>query len=47
MSKTYTIAATAGDGIGREVMPEGLRVLDAASHRFGLPGRHGQHHRHG
>ncbi len=31
------IATIAGDGIGREVMPEGLRVLQAAAMRFGLP----------
>ncbi|MES3009467.1 MAG: tartrate dehydrogenase [Pseudomonadota bacterium] len=30
------IAVIAGDGIGKEVMPEGLRVLDAAARRFGL-----------
>lgn len=36
MSKTYRIAAIPGDGIGKEVMPEGLRVLDAASRRFGF-----------
>jgi tartrate dehydrogenase/decarboxylase/D-malate dehydrogenase len=30
------IAVLAGDGIGREVMPEALRVLDAADRRFGL-----------
>ena len=30
------IAVIAGDGIGKEVMPEGLRVLDAATRRFGL-----------
>ncbi len=30
------IAVIAGDGIGREVMPEGIRVLDAAARRFGL-----------
>jgi tartrate dehydrogenase/decarboxylase/D-malate dehydrogenase len=30
------IAVIAGDGIGQEVMPEGLRVLDAASRRFGI-----------
>lgn len=30
------IAAIAGDGIGKEVMPEGLRVLDAAARRFGI-----------
>ena len=32
----YRIAVIAGDGIGREVMPEGLRVLDAAARRFGI-----------
>ena len=31
------IAVIAGDGIGREVMPEGLRVLQVAAQRFGLP----------
>jgi tartrate dehydrogenase/decarboxylase / D-malate dehydrogenase len=36
MSKTYRIAAIPGDGIGKEVMPEGLRVLDAAANRFGF-----------
>jgi tartrate dehydrogenase/decarboxylase/D-malate dehydrogenase len=30
------IAVIAGDGIGPEVMPEGLRVLRAAAERFGL-----------
>jgi tartrate dehydrogenase/decarboxylase/D-malate dehydrogenase len=35
-SKAYRIAVIPGDGIGREVMPEGLRVLDAASRRFGI-----------
>jgi tartrate dehydrogenase/decarboxylase/D-malate dehydrogenase len=35
-TKTYRIAVIPGDGIGREVMPEGLRVLDAAARRFGL-----------
>jgi tartrate dehydrogenase/decarboxylase/D-malate dehydrogenase len=33
---THRIAAIAGDGIGQEVMPEGLRVLDAAARRFGI-----------
>jgi tartrate dehydrogenase/decarboxylase / D-malate dehydrogenase len=33
---TDRIAVIAGDGIGTEVMPEGLRVLDAAARRFGL-----------
>jgi tartrate dehydrogenase/decarboxylase / D-malate dehydrogenase len=36
MGKTYKIAAIPGDGIGKEVMPEGLRVLDAAAKRFGF-----------
>lgn len=36
MTKTYKIAAIAGDGIGKEVLPEGLRVLDAVSRRFGI-----------
>ncbi len=35
MSK-YRIAVIAGDGIGKEVMPEGVRVLDAAARKFGL-----------
>jgi tartrate dehydrogenase/decarboxylase / D-malate dehydrogenase len=30
------IAVIAGDGIGQEVMPEGLRVLRAVAERFGL-----------
>jgi tartrate dehydrogenase/decarboxylase / D-malate dehydrogenase len=33
---THRIAVIAGDGIGVEVMPEGLRVLDAAARRFGI-----------
>lgn len=32
----YRIAVIAGDGIGKEVMPEGLRVMEAAARRFGL-----------
>ena len=32
----HRIAVIAGDGIGQEVMPEGLRVLRAAARRFGL-----------
>jgi tartrate dehydrogenase/decarboxylase/D-malate dehydrogenase len=35
-SRTYQIAVIAGDGIGKEVMPEGLRVLQAAAGRFGI-----------
>ena len=36
MAKTYKIAVIPGDGIGVEVMPEALRVLDAATRRFGI-----------
>ena len=36
MSKTYRIAVIPGDGIGKEVVPEGLRVLDEAARRFGF-----------
>ena len=33
---TQRIAVIAGDGIGKEVMPEGLRVMEAAADRFGI-----------
>ena len=33
---THRIAVIPGDGIGKEVMPEGLRALDAAARRFGI-----------
>jgi tartrate dehydrogenase/decarboxylase/D-malate dehydrogenase len=33
---THRIAVIAGDGIGKEVMPEGLRVVEAAARRFGI-----------
>ncbi len=36
MVNRYKVAVIAGDGIGREVVPEGLRVLQAASKRFGF-----------
>jgi tartrate dehydrogenase/decarboxylase / D-malate dehydrogenase len=36
MNKAHRIAVIAGDGIGKEVMPEGIRVLDAAARRFGI-----------
>ncbi|HEX6016723.1 MAG TPA: isocitrate/isopropylmalate family dehydrogenase, partial [Burkholderiaceae bacterium] len=36
MSSTFRIAVIPGDGIGKEVMPEGVRVLDAAAKRFKL-----------
>ena len=32
----HKIAVIAGDGIGKEVMPEGLRVLEVAIRKFGL-----------
>jgi tartrate dehydrogenase/decarboxylase / D-malate dehydrogenase len=32
----YKIAVIAGDGIGKEVLPEGQRVLDAAGKKFGI-----------
>jgi tartrate dehydrogenase/decarboxylase/D-malate dehydrogenase len=34
--KTFNIAVVAGDGIGKEVVPEGIRVLEAAGQRFGF-----------
>jgi tartrate dehydrogenase/decarboxylase/D-malate dehydrogenase len=34
--KSYNIAVIEGDGIGREVVPEGIRVLEAAAGRFGF-----------
>lgn len=36
MSKSYNIALVAGDGTGPEVLKEGLKVLEAASVRFGF-----------
>ena len=33
---TYKIANVPGDGIGKEVVPEGLRVLDKVSSKFGI-----------
>jgi tartrate dehydrogenase/decarboxylase/D-malate dehydrogenase len=36
VAKTYQIAAIPGDGIGKEVVPEGMRVLEAAGRRFGF-----------
>jgi tartrate dehydrogenase/decarboxylase / D-malate dehydrogenase len=34
--KTHKIAVIAGDGIGKEVMPEGVRVVEAVARRFGI-----------
>src|SRR3712207_6412715 len=36
MPNTYRIAVIPGDGIGEEVVPEGVRVLEAAAKRFGF-----------
>jgi len=36
MSQTHRIAVIPGDGIGNEVVPEGLKVLDAVSRRFDI-----------
>jgi len=36
MKNSFSIALIAGDGIGKEVMPEGLRVLQAAAKRFDI-----------
>ena len=36
MKSRYNIAVIPGDGIGREVVPEGIRVLEAAGQRFGI-----------
>ena len=32
----HKIALIPGDGIGKEVVPEGVRVLEAAARRFGF-----------
>ncbi len=34
--QTYKIAVIPGDGIGHEVVPEGIQVLDVAGRRFGF-----------
>ncbi len=36
MTTQYRIAVIPGDGIGKEVVPEGMRVLEAAARRFDL-----------
>src|SRR5260370_17370261 len=33
-TNSYRIAVIAGDGIGKEVMPEGLRAIEAAASAF-------------
>src|SRR5688572_5088057 len=34
--KSHRIAVIPGDGIGKETVPEGIRVLDAAGAKFGV-----------
>src|SRR5258706_4715029 len=34
--KTFNIAVIAGDGIGKEVVPEGLREMEASGRHFGF-----------
>ena len=36
MASPLKIAVIPGDGIGKEVMPEGLRVVAAAAKRFNI-----------
>src|SRR6266478_1037753 len=36
VKKQYRIAVIPGDGIGKEVMPEGLRVIEAAAKKHGV-----------
>jgi tartrate dehydrogenase/decarboxylase/D-malate dehydrogenase len=35
-SRSYRVAVIPGDGIGKEVMPEGVRVLEAAEKKYGF-----------
>ncbi|CEI61660.1 D-malate dehydrogenase [decarboxylating] [Fusarium venenatum] len=37
MSKTLKIAVIAGDGIGKEVMPYGVRCLEASAKKYNIP----------
>jgi tartrate dehydrogenase/decarboxylase/D-malate dehydrogenase len=37
MTQAFRIAVIPGDGIGKEVMPEGVRVVLAAARRFDIP----------
>ena len=36
MANKYRVAVIAGDGIGREVVPEGIAALEAAARRYGF-----------
>src|SRR5208282_6041848 len=35
-NRVYRIAVIPGDGIGKETVPEGVRVLEAAARKFGF-----------
>jgi tartrate dehydrogenase/decarboxylase/D-malate dehydrogenase len=39
-NRVYNVAVIPGDGIGKEVVPEGVRVLEAAAKKFGFELRH-------
>ena len=36
MANSYRVAVIAGDGIGREVVPEGIAVMEKAARRYGF-----------
>ncbi len=36
MAKRYKVATIAGDGIGLEVLPEGIKVVKAAAEKYGI-----------
>ena len=36
MGRNYKIAVIAGDGIGKEVVPEGQKVIEAAGKKYGF-----------
>ena len=36
MKKTYRVAVIPGDGIGKEVVPEGVRALEQAAKKHGF-----------
>ena len=35
-NRVHRVAVIPGDGIGKEVMPEGLRALEAVGRKFGI-----------
>ena len=35
-NRVYRIAVIPGDGIGKETVPEGVRVLEAAARKYGF-----------